>query len=678
MIKRASLFLCILLGLFYVQAEGVVLQDLRGELAVGSWYGRAIPADPANAPFPEVVMTPTFLADGTMIANDSHELTNPHASAHGHWVRTGANKVHAVFIWMNVTNQVPNGFAGAFKIRLWGEIDPANPDRMIGKVAPVVFPPGTNPMDVNDAGGIPAGVFNIVELKRIKADKAVPIPGDLSKELSVGSWYGRAVPANPANAPFPEVVMTPSFLADGNVIANDSHEATNPHAMAHGNWVKTGTNQIQATFIWMNLTAATPNGFAGAFKIRLKGQVDPANPDVMTGQVEPVVFPPGTDPMDANDRGGIPAGVFNIVDLKRVKADKAIPVVADLSKELSMGSWYGRAVPANPANAPFPEVVMTPTFLGDGNIIANDSHELTNPHVTAHGQWVKTGTNQIQATFVWLNITADTPNGFAGAFKIRLKGQVDPANPNTMTGQVEPFVFPPGTDVLDPNDKGGISGGIFNIVELKRIDANPQGARVQEASVVATVIQNGAPVAGANVAFARSVAGSEANFLWKATTDASGKATLKITQDQKRPTGYYLARATTAAGSVIGTWSSIPINGGDQVQVTLPVGGKAEVVSALSLEFVSPLMSLSNSPNPFNPATQIVYALSDNRDVRLVIFNHLGQEVRELVHEFQPAGSYRIVWDGKDATGRLVASGLYIYRLSSGGFSQTRQMLLLK
>ncbi len=87
---------------------------------------------------------------------------------------------------------------------------------------------------------------------------------------------------------------------------------------------------------------------------------------------------------------------------------------------------------------------------------------------------------------------------------------------------------------------------------------------------------------------------------------------------------------------------------------------------------------VGNSPNPFNPATQIAYKLNEGRDVRLVIFNHLGQEVRVLVNAYQNAGLHRVVWDGKDAAGRGVASGLYLYRLSSGEVFQTRQMLLLK
>jgi len=129
---------------------------------------------------------------------------------------------------------------------------------------------------------------------------------------------------------------------------------------------------------------------------------------------------------------------------------------------------------------------------------------------------------------------------------------------------------------------------------------------------------------------------------------------------------------------VVSTWGSVPINGGREISVTLPIGGKAQVTDQVDLEDLGVFSLIGNAPNPFNPATQIAYELTEGRDVRLVIFNHLGQEVRVLVNEFQNAGQHRVVWDGKDASGRGVASGLYLYRLSSGNVSQTRQMLLLK
>ena len=85
-----------------------------------------------------------------------------------------------------------------------------------------------------------------------------------------------------------------------------------------------------------------------------------------------------------------------------------------------------------------------------------------------------------------------------------------------------------------------------------------------------------------------------------------------------------------------------------------------------------------NYPNPFNPDTQIRYQLPESGEVSLVVYNLLGQEVRVLVQERQEAGFYRAVWDGRDALGRSVSSGVYLTRMVSGSFSSVKKMLLLK
>jgi len=93
-----------------------------------------------------------------------------------------------------------------------------------------------------------------------------------------------------------------------------------------------------------------------------------------------------------------------------------------------------------------------------------------------------------------------------------------------------------------------------------------------------------------------------------------------------------------------------------------------------------------NSPNPFNPSTEIFYDLPEASDVQVAIFDMLGKHVRTLVHERQVAGSYSIFWDGRDENGRLVASGVFIAHLrvadpvngGAGKFVQGRKMLLVR
>jgi hypothetical protein len=85
-----------------------------------------------------------------------------------------------------------------------------------------------------------------------------------------------------------------------------------------------------------------------------------------------------------------------------------------------------------------------------------------------------------------------------------------------------------------------------------------------------------------------------------------------------------------------------------------------------------------NAPNPFNPATTITFALPQAAHVILSVYNALGQEVRRLVDEIRPAGYQTVEWDGRNDQGRPVASGVYLYRLRAGSFTQTRKMVLLR
>ena len=85
-----------------------------------------------------------------------------------------------------------------------------------------------------------------------------------------------------------------------------------------------------------------------------------------------------------------------------------------------------------------------------------------------------------------------------------------------------------------------------------------------------------------------------------------------------------------------------------------------------------------NYPNPFNPETAIRYQLTVNSDVQLAIYDLLGQQVKTLVSESQPAGSYEIQWNGTGQSGKNVASGVYLYRLETAGFSATRKLVLMR
>ncbi len=92
---------------------------------------------------------------------------------------------------------------------------------------------------------------------------------------------------------------------------------------------------------------------------------------------------------------------------------------------------------------------------------------------------------------------------------------------------------------------------------------------------------------------------------------------------------------------------------------------------------------LSNYPNPFNPETWIPYQLAKSSDVQITIYDGRGVIVRQLVLGHQAPGFYTsrsraAYWDGRNALGERVASGIYFYQLQAAGVSSLRKMLILK
>ena len=88
----------------------------------------------------------------------------------------------------------------------------------------------------------------------------------------------------------------------------------------------------------------------------------------------------------------------------------------------------------------------------------------------------------------------------------------------------------------------------------------------------------------------------------------------------------------------------------------------------------------ANYPNPFNPETIIPFTIggSEAQRIRLAIYNLVGQEIRRLADRLYSPGVHSVRWDGKDNAGRLLASGIYIYRFETKTFTQSRRMVLLR
>ncbi len=136
--------------------------------------------------------------------------------------------------------------------------------------------------------------------------------------------------------------------------------------------------------------------------------------------------------------------------------------------------------------------------------------------------------------------------------------------------------------------------------------------------------------------------------------------------------------------------AGLPVAGGDDITVTGVVGSISdeykiqprdddiEPATGVSGEGFPSVLSLSqNPPSPFGGNTGITYALPADSDVRLQVFNVAGRLVRTLVNGRQPAGTWSVVWDGKDEDSRPVSNGVCFYRLKTGGKTIEKRMVLI-
>ncbi len=85
-----------------------------------------------------------------------------------------------------------------------------------------------------------------------------------------------------------------------------------------------------------------------------------------------------------------------------------------------------------------------------------------------------------------------------------------------------------------------------------------------------------------------------------------------------------------------------------------------------------------NIPNPFNPSTEISFALPQDSNVSLVVYNLAGEQIRTLADGAYQRGVHRVVWDGRDTSGAMVSAGVYFYTLITPEYTETEKMVLIK
>lgn len=112
----------------------------------------------------------------------------------------------------------------------------------------------------------------------------------------------------------------------------------------------------------------------------------------------------------------------------------------------------------------------------------------------------------------------------------------------------------------------------------------------------------------------------------------------------------------------------------DESDNTFKIFDPTSVEDELNIDF-----ALSqNYPNPFNPSTTIRYQVAKTGEVELKIYNLAGKVIRTVVNQTISPGKHHATWDGKNELGNEVSSGIYIYRLKSQDFVESKQMILLK
>ncbi|MCZ7601670.1 MAG: T9SS type A sorting domain-containing protein [Melioribacteraceae bacterium] len=205
-------------------------------------------------------------------------------------------------------------------------------------------------------------------------------------------------------------------------------------------------------------------------------------------------------------------------------------------------------------------------------------------------------------------------------------------------------------------------------VELKSFSAEYVNNSVQLNWETATETNN----AGFEVQRQNSESGTQ-NSDWEVLTFIPGHGT---TNSQKYYS--YVDSDLPNADKVSYRLRQIDNDGTDAYSKTVEVdlGGVTSVEDEMQFEFALE----QNYPNPFNPVTTINFTLPNvgtthelSLQAKLTVYNLLGQEVRTLVNEAKPAGSYQIQFDASD-----LPSGIYFYSLTYGNHIQTRKLALLK
>jgi len=126
------------------------------------------------------------------------------------------------------------------------------------------------------------------------------------------------------------------------------------------------------------------------------------------------------------------------------------------------------------------------------------------------------------------------------------------------------------------------------------------------------------------------------------------------------------------------TTDQLPEGGWELIQLGSRASGVDDQSNHSSSNIPGSFSIMQNMPNPFNPETTIRFALKEAGEVQITVYSIQGRFIRKLLAEKMNSGSYNVTWDGRDNEGKDLPSGLYIYEMKFGPFSESRKMILLR
>jgi len=275
--------------------------------------------------------------------------------------------------------------------------------------------------------------------------------------------------------------------------------------------------------------------------------------------------------------------------------------------------------------------------------------------------------------------------------RVRFTGQITGTTGSGLANiKIGLRIQPADSKVYLPNNRADINGnfdlsvpiGLYDLLLFPPVDGRLVGQRIPDVLFVNDTIANftfseglivtgivldrdDIPLAVMDFDFISETSGSKV-FTPFGKTDSLGVAVMVV------PNDVYSVVLYPPAGSLEAPDTSAGIMIQTDTAITFHFGARSGIKPGPSF------VLRQNYPNPFNDGTSIKFSLLGQRELKLEIFNALGQLVKSLASGNYPAGTYEIKWDGANSTGKNVASGVYFYRLATPDGSQSRRMLILR